>query len=101
VIGVAVDSRLTDPAQKTAAVRSIRKLQQFMNLSYELLLDDGSALADLGDPRKLNAKLPLWVVVGADGAISHYKTGLYDMQPDEGLKQLDEAVLEAVKKRPR
>lgn len=101
VIGVAVDSRITDPAQKSAALRSIRKLQQFMNLSYELLLDDGSALADLGDPRKLNAKLPLWVVVGADGAITHYKAGLYEMQPDEGLRQLDEAVLEAVKKRPR
>ncbi len=101
VIGVAVDSRFTDPAQKTAAIRSVRKIQQFMNLSYDLLLDDGSAVANLGDPRKLNAKLPLWIVVAADGTIAHYKTGLYDMQPDEGLKQLDDAVLEAVKKRPR
>jgi peroxiredoxin len=101
VIGVAVDDRITNPAQKTAALRSIKKLQQFMNLSYDILLDDGSALAELGDPRKLDAKLPLWIVVGADGKIAHYKAGLYEMQPDEGLKQLDEAVLEAVKQRPR
>jgi peroxiredoxin len=101
VIGVAVDSRFSDPAQKTAAVRSARKLQQFMNLSYDLVTDDGSALADLGDPRKLNAKLPLWIVVGADGKIAHYKSGLYDLQPDEGLKQLDDIVLQAVKQRPR
>jgi peroxiredoxin len=101
VIGVAVDSRFTDPAQKSAALRSVRKLQQFMNLAYDLVSDDGAALSELGDPRKLNAKLPLWIVVGADGKIAHYKTGLYELQPDEGLKQLDEAVLEAVKKRPR
>lgn len=101
VIGVAVDSRFTDPAQKSGAFRSVRKLQQFMNLSYDVLWDDGTALAELGDPRKLNAKLPLWVVIAADGTVAHYKSGLYEMHPDEGLKQLDEAVLDAVKKRPR
>src|SRR5262249_34438941 len=99
VIGVAVDSRFTDPAQKAVAIRSVRKLQQFMHLAYDLVTDDGSALADLGDPRKLNSKLPLWIVVGADGKIAHYKSGLYDIQPDEGLKQLDEVVLQEVKKR--
>jgi len=101
VIGVAVDERFNDPAQKNAALRSVRKLQQFMNLSYDIAVDDGGTLTDLGDPRKLNSKLPLWIVVGADGKIAHYKSGLYELQPDEGLKLLDEVVLEAVKKRPR
>lgn len=101
VIGVAVDERFNDPAQKSAAARSVRKLQQFMNLTYDIAVDDGAALTDLGDPRKLNSKLPLWIVVGADGKIAHYKAGLYDLQPDEGLKALDEVVLQEVKKRPR
>ena len=101
VIGVAVDERFSDPAQKSAAIRSVRKLQQFMNLAYDIVTDDGSAIADLGDPRKLNSKLPLWIVVGADGKIAHYKSGLYDLQPDEGLRQLDEIVLQEIKKRPR
>src|SRR6202044_4263439 len=34
VYGVAIDSRITDPAQAPAAVRSVRKMQNFMNLTY-------------------------------------------------------------------
>ncbi len=101
IIGVAVDERFNEPSKKNEALRSVRKLQQFMNLGYDLALDSGDAVGQLGDPRKLNAKLPLWIVVGADGKIAHYKSGLYDMQPDEGLRALDEAILEAVKQRPR
>lgn len=101
ILGVAVDPRFGEAAQRGAALRSVRKLQQFMNLGYDLASDDGATLTNLGDPRKLNSKLPLWIVVGADGKIAHYKAGLYDLQPDEGLKQLDDVILEEVKKRPR
>lgn len=101
IIGVAVDPRFGEAGQRTAALRSVRKLQQFMNLGYDLVSDDGAAIANLGDPRKLNSKLPLWIVVGHDGKIAHYKSGLYDLQPDEGLKQLDDVILQEVKKRPR
>jgi hypothetical protein len=99
VLGVAVDARVADPAQTAAVSRSVRKLQEFMNLSYPVALDDGRWLKTLGDPRTLGATLPLWVVVGHDGRIRHYHVGYYHLQPDEGLKVLDAAVVEALKQR--
>jgi peroxiredoxin len=101
VIGVAVDERLAKSDQRGAALRSVRKLQEFMNLSYPIALDDGTLLKQLGDPRALGSTLPLWVVVGADGKVTHYHVGHYDIKPDEGLKPLDAAVVEALKQRAR
>lgn len=97
VIGVAVDGRLAG-GDANAAIRSVKKLQEFMNLGYPIARDDGKFLATLGDPRLLGSKLPLWVVIGHDGVITHYHVGTYDIQPDEGLKQLDAAVVAALKK---
>jgi hypothetical protein len=101
VVGVAVDERLADAPQRAAAMRSVLKLQEFMNLSYAIALDDGTLLKQFGDPRALGSTLPLWVVVGADGKITHYHVGNYEIRPDEGLKPLDAAVVEALKQRPR
>jgi hypothetical protein len=101
VIGVAVDARLAQPAQRGAAMRSIRKLQEFMNLSYAIALDDGTLLKQFGDPQSLGSTLPLWVVIGSDGKVTHYHVGQYDIRPDEGLKPLDAAVVEALKHRAR
>ncbi len=98
VVGVAVDARLATAGESNAAVRSFKKLQEFMNLSFPIATDDGKFLATLGDPRSLGSGLPLWVVVGHDGVITHYHVGTYDIQPDEGLKQLDAAVVAALKK---
>lgn len=96
VVGVAVDIKGDKAA---AAKRSARKLKEFMNLSYDIAVDDGTLLELLGDPRSLGAALPLWIVVDGTGHITHYKVGLYDLKPDEGLRQLDEAVLEALRSR--
>jgi len=101
VVGIAVDERLKEPAQRGAAQRSIRKLQEFMNLSYPIGLDDGTLLKLFGDPRSLGTALPLWVVIGGDGKITHYHVGHYNIKPDEGLKPLDAAVVEALKQRAR
>lgn len=98
VVGIAVDSRLGNAADANAALRSFRKLQEFMNLSYPIATDDGKLLAKFGDPRSLGNPLPLWVVIGHDGVITHYHAGNYDIQPDEGLKQLDAAVVAALKR---
>lgn len=98
IVGVAVDPRVGNAGTATAAVRSVRKLQEFMNLSFPITTDDGKFLATLGDPRLLGSTLPLWVVIGHDGVITHYHVGTYDIQPDEGLKQLDAAVVAALKK---
>ncbi|HUQ72272.1 MAG TPA: TlpA disulfide reductase family protein [Planctomycetaceae bacterium] len=98
VVGVAVDARLADAAQSNAATRGIRKLREFMNLGFPIATDDGTLLKQFGDPRALGAELPLWVVIGHDGKIAHYKVGYYAIKPDEGLRELDAAVVEALKK---
>lgn len=97
VIGVNVDERI-GTAQSSAALRSMKSLLDFMRIGYDMALDDGSILAEFGDPRSAGAALPLWLVVGHDGTVTHYHSGFYKIKPDEGLKQLDEAVIEAVKR---
>ncbi|MBW3541403.1 MAG: redoxin domain-containing protein [Planctomycetes bacterium] len=98
VYGVAVDPRLGDDATRTATVRQVHKLIEFMNLSYPIAADEGTLLRKFGDPRRVGANLPLWMVIGADGTVLHYHAGFYDIKPDEGLKQLEAAILEAVRK---
>ncbi len=98
IYGIAVDGRLADDATRPAAQRSVRKLKEFMNLSFPVLLDSGGMLKKFGDPRVLGATLPLFVVIGRDGKIAHYHVGQYEVHQDQGLKELDEAVLKEVGK---
>jgi peroxiredoxin len=99
LFGVAVDPRLAEPETRGAAVRQIRKLAEFMNLSYPIAADDGTLLEKFGDPRRVGAELPLWVVITPDGKVAHYKTGFYDIKPDEGLRQLQESIFEVIRNR--
>lgn len=96
VYGVAVDGRLADEKTQAAAQRSVRKLKEFMNLSYPLLLDSGGLLRQFGDPRVVGASLPLFVVVGPDLKILHYHVGTYNVHQDQGLKELDDVVSKAL-----
>jgi len=95
VYGVAVDERFADPKTAPGAGKAVQKLQQFMNLSYGVAHDDGKVLSKFGDPRKHGAKLPLWVVIGPDGKIAHYFSGLYKINADDGvgLRQLNEVLV--------
>ena len=90
---------LGNPQQSRAAQRSIRKLREFMNLDYTVATDAGKVLNTFGDPRKIDAKLPLWVVIGADGKVAHYKVGFYRIKADEGLRQLDELLIRLIRQR--
>lgn len=93
VFGVAVDPRLNDNATAPEAVRSIRRLMRFMNLGYEVTQDtDGSVLKAFGDPTQFGAELPLWLVIGPDGRLAHFRTGYYEIDRESGLKDLDAAV---------
>ena len=76
----------------------MKKLMEFMNLGYDVAVDDGTLLGQYGDPRTLGSPLPLWVVIGHDGKVAHYHIGFYDITPNEGLKLLDEAVIVALRK---
>jgi peroxiredoxin len=97
VYGVAVDPRLSDGSTAPAAIRSIRRLMRFMNLGYEVTMDpDGSLLNSFGDPTQFGAELPLWLVIGPDGKLAHFRTGYYEIDRDTGLKDLDEAVSQTV-----
>jgi peroxiredoxin len=98
VVGIDVDPRFAETDKAGAAARSLKKLQEFMNLGYDVAIDDGAMLTQFGDPRSLGSPLPLWVVIGHDGKVAHYHIGFYEIRPDEGLKQLDEAVIEALRK---
>ena len=96
--GVAVDGRIKDENTRGAAIRSVRKLQKFMNLSYPILLDDGTLVKKFGDPRLVGAEFPLFVVIGPDGKILHYHVGHYKVERDRGLAELDAVISEALKK---
>ena len=98
VVGVNVDPRLSSPEDSPAGVRSMKKLIDFMNLGFDVALDDGTTLGQFGDPRTLGSPLPLWVVIGHDGKVAHYHIGYYNITPDEGLKELDEAIIDALRK---
>ncbi|HTI49970.1 MAG TPA: redoxin domain-containing protein [Planctomycetaceae bacterium] len=97
VYGIAVDGRLGDEQAASPALKSIQRLRQFMNLSYPIAVDDGKIIAKFGDPRKYGAKLPLWVVIDAEGKIAHYQAGFYKINPDEGLQQLDEVLVKLIR----
>jgi hypothetical protein len=98
VFGVAVERRLADKTQAPAIRRSITKLQSFMNLGYPVTIDDGTLLEKFGDPERVGAKLPLWVLIDPNGTVVEYKLGNYDIKADEGLSQLDKKVTALIRK---
>ena len=96
--GVAANLGLADAEQRPAAVRGIKKLVEFMNLSYPVLVDSEGALQRLGDPRAADAKLPLFLVLDRDSKVIHYHVGYYEVQRDRGLAALDAVVKKALGK---
>jgi len=101
VYGVAVDGRFNDAASRGAAVRSVRKLREFMHLGYPILLDGGELIRQFGDPRLIGAELPLYVVIGRDGHVLHYHVGMHTVERDRGLSELDGIVVEALSRKTR
>jgi peroxiredoxin len=92
VYGIACDERLTRDETRSDAVRSVRRLQAFMNVGYPIALADAETLTKFGDPMRLGAELPLTVIVDRDGKIAHYHLGLYEVDRDRGLAEVDRAV---------
>jgi hypothetical protein len=98
VVGDAVDGRFQQPTTAGAAATSVRRLKNFMNLTYPIVYDGGNLVKQFGDPRTVGGELPLFVVVGPDGKTVHYKVGHYAVDREAGLKQLDEIVADLLKK---
>lgn len=101
VYGVAVDGRFDDEASRSAAASGVRKLKSFMNLSYPILFDGGKLVKEFGDPRLVGATLPLFAVIGPDGKILHYHVGFYEVDRQQGLKELDRVIGEALKSKKK
>ncbi len=100
IIGIAVNSLTEDPQQSAQALKSARQLSKFMNLSYPIATDNGSVIRKFGDPRKVGAKLPLWVVVAPDLTIADFRVGYYDIDPNRGLYELDDTVVDLIQSQP-
>lgn len=96
-VGVHVDKRLVSDSEAPAAKKSALGLKSFMNLSYPVFGDDGALLKKLGDPRQYGAKLPLWIVIDSEGKIAHYSVGLFNVNPDEGLRELDDVLVKLIR----
>jgi len=96
IVGVAVDPRLAAADTATAATRSISRLKSFMNVGYPITVDSGEILGKFGDPRRLGAKLPLWVVIDPEGKVVHYSVGFFKINPDEGLRELDDVLVRLI-----
>jgi hypothetical protein len=92
VIGVNVDERLERADSRRAAIAAAKRLKAFMNLSYDIALDDGALIKQFGDPRSAGGKLPLFVVISPQGKIISYHAGLYDIKPEQGLKELEASI---------
>lgn len=97
VIGVAVNPSFDNPQARRASLRSVKKIREFMNLGYPVTTDSGKVLELFGDPRRLDAKLPLWVVIDSKGQVADYKVGFYRIKVDEGLRQLDATVIRLIR----
>ena len=101
IYGIAVDARLAEQQTAAVALKSIHKLKSFMNLDYGIAVDDGKLLAKFGDPTKYGAKLPLWVVIGPDGNVAHFHAGFYKINPDDGLRELDDLLVKMIKEQKK
>lgn len=98
VYGVAVDGRFNDEATRATAERGVRKLREFMHISYPILLDGGELIGQFGDPRLIGAELPLYVVIDREGRVQHYHVGMHAIDRNRGLNELDDFVVEALSK---
>lgn len=96
VVGVHVDPRAGAEETRRAAVATARKLRDFMNLTYPIVVDDGALLKRVGDPRVAGGKLPLFVVIGRDGKVVAYHPGLFKVERDRGLADLESIVTKAL-----
>lgn len=99
VMGVSTHPDLQSKENQNRGRRSVRKLSEFMNLSYPIGHDDGALLKSLGDPRDTRGQLPLWIVIDTHGKIAHYHTGFYEVDAAQGLKDLEAVLADLLRKK--
>jgi peroxiredoxin len=98
VVGISTNPDLQNSENAGRGRRSARKLSEFMRLTYPIGHDDGKLLEAFGDPRDAKGQLPLWIVLTADGKVAHYHAGFYEVDANQGLKELEAVLSEQIKK---
>jgi peroxiredoxin len=96
VLGIAVPAENAEAG--TSARVAARRFRDFMNVSYPILLDEGSLLKKLSNVPRSELPLPLFVVVDAAGKVVEFHAGFYNVKRDEGLSELTAAVKQAAAK---
>ena len=93
VLGVAVNNGIDAPDTRPAVLRSIRpEAIHEPRLSHRPRQWRHSGV--IRRSQSAGAELPLWVVIDADGRVSHYHAGYYEIDVNRGLEQLDAVVRE-------
>lgn len=98
VVGISTNPDLQNTENAGRGRRSARKLSEFMRLTYPIGHDDGKLLEAFGDPRDSKGQLPLWIVLTSDGKVAHYHAGFYEVDANQGLKELEAVLSEQIKK---
>jgi len=96
-VGVVSHEAVRQVDGKTGALRSARKFRDFMNVSYPIVVAN-QLLTDIGDPRDHNADLPMFVILDSSGKVQYIKVGLFDVDPQRGLVELEAAIDKVVSK---
>jgi hypothetical protein len=91
VVGVLSHEAVQQNDTRREALRSARKFRDFMNVSYPIVVAD-ELLEAIGDPRKHSSELPMFVIVGPTGKVEYVKVGLFDVDPQRGLTELEDAI---------
>ena len=99
VVGVSTNPDLQSKENLSRGRRSVRKLSEFMNLSYPVGHDDGTLLKAFGDPRETQGQLPLWIVLNDDGKVAHYHAGFYEVDAAQGLKELETVLADLLRQK--
>ncbi|MFN9720457.1 MAG: peroxiredoxin family protein [Planctomycetota bacterium] len=98
VVGISTNPDFLSTENAGRGRRAARKLSEFMRLTYPIGHDDGKLLETFGDPRESKGQLPLWIVITADGKIAHYHAGFYEVDANQGLKELETVLSEQIRK---
>lgn len=94
IVGIVSHEAVREVDGKPGALRSARKFRDFMNVSYPIVVAN-QLLTEIGDPRNHNAELPMFVVLNQAGKVCYVKVGLFDVDPQRGLTEL-EAVIDEI-----
>jgi hypothetical protein len=97
-VGVVSHESAQRPETKQDAMRSARKFRDFMNVSYPIVVAN-NLLREIGDPRQSGGQLPMFVVLNAEGKVAYVQVGLFDVDPQRGLTQLEAAIDKVINQR--